>query len=316
MSSYGTRGKSATQASSPVAIHNASLTPADSVLFGTSLSSSVGKSKKSSLVKSRRLSSTSSPRPGSALSLPVSSGFPGGRARSGSTTVGDDDEEGEIKPGSRKPRGETYACEKCNKLYAHERCLVKHRWEHTAHWKEASKLLLSKHQQVQLLEAAAILKAASSGSSLPEEKGYWPAAVSPPTSGLLGSPLLNIDSLTSPRFQNSPHLHQSPSFHSPAFSTTELDSETALDEADEDEEDTGESVSTPDDGLDDGMFDLDLGGSSGMELEVEASEASSESGRSRSAGHDSGFGSLKENGGMQGQPPMGFFHAGKGSTRV
>lgn len=41
------------------------------------------------------------------------------------------------------------------------------------HWKEASKLLLSKHQQVQLLEAAAILKAASSGSSLPDEKSYW-----------------------------------------------------------------------------------------------------------------------------------------------
>lgn len=141
-----------------------------------------------------------------------------------------------------------------------------------------------------------------------------PAAVSPPTSGLLGSPLLNIDSLTSPRFHNSPHLYQSPSFRSPAFSPADLDSETAVDEADEDE-DTGESVSTPDDGLDDGMFDLDLGGSSGMELEVEASEASSESGRSRSAGHDSGFGSLKESGGMQGQPPMGLFSV-KGSTRV
>lgn len=140
-----------------------------------------------------------------------------------------------------------------------------------------------------------------------------PAAVSPPTSGLLGSPLLNIDSLTSPRFQNSPHLYQPPSFHSPAFSTTDLDSETVADEGDEDEDTgEGESVSTPDDGLDDGMFDLDLGGSSGMELEVEASEASSESGRSRSAGHDSGFGSLKENGGMQGQPPMGLF-AVKGS---
>jgi hypothetical protein len=109
------------QASSPVAIqNNASGTPADSVLFGTSLSSSVGKSKKSSLVKSRRLSSTSSPRPGGGLSLPTP-GFlsaAGGRGRSASTSlaVGEDDEEGEIKPGSRKPRGETYACEKCNKV--------------------------------------------------------------------------------------------------------------------------------------------------------------------------------------------------------
>lgn len=30
--------------------------------------------------------------------------------------------------------------------------LVKHRWEHSPHWHEASKFLLSKHQQVQLLE--------------------------------------------------------------------------------------------------------------------------------------------------------------------
>lgn len=41
------------------------------------------------------------------------------------------------------------------------------------HWKEASKLLLSKHQQTQLLEAAAILTATSAGSSLPDEKSYW-----------------------------------------------------------------------------------------------------------------------------------------------
>lgn len=47
------------------------------------------------------------------------------------------------------------------------------------HWKEASKLLLSKHQQVQLLEAAAILKAAQSGTSLPEEKGFWSVPAPP-----------------------------------------------------------------------------------------------------------------------------------------
>lgn len=41
------------------------------------------------------------------------------------------------------------------------------------HWKEASKLMLSKHQQVQLLEGAAILAAASAGSSLPDEKSFW-----------------------------------------------------------------------------------------------------------------------------------------------
>lgn len=74
--------------------------------------------------------------------------------------------------------------------------------------------MLSKHQQVQMLEvklrsyskqtsspmilrgpcppqAAAIL--ASPPQSLPEEKSLWPAAVSPPSSGLLGSDQLNIE---------------------------------------------------------------------------------------------------------------------------
>ena len=107
--------------SAPVAIGNALAvehgTPADSLLFGTSLSSSSGKTKRPTTLKNRRLSS-STLRPG-ALSLPVQSGFPSssrGRSASTSQTLGEDDEEGEIKPGSRKPKGETYACEKCNKV--------------------------------------------------------------------------------------------------------------------------------------------------------------------------------------------------------
>ena len=39
-------------------------------------------------------------------------------------------------------------------VYRHPSCLVKHRWEHSPHWREASKLMLSKHQQVQLLEVS------------------------------------------------------------------------------------------------------------------------------------------------------------------
>jgi hypothetical protein len=31
------------------------------------------------------------------------------------------------------------------------------RWEHSPHWSQTSKLLISKHQQVQLLQAASIL---------------------------------------------------------------------------------------------------------------------------------------------------------------
>ncbi|KAJ3043658.1 hypothetical protein HDV00_004431 [Rhizophlyctis rosea] len=53
--------------------------------------------------------------------------------------------------------GKTYQCETCGKIYKHPNCLSKHRWEHTEHWKEAAKFSLSKHQQVQLLEAASIL---------------------------------------------------------------------------------------------------------------------------------------------------------------
>ncbi|TPX66612.1 hypothetical protein SpCBS45565_g04380 [Spizellomyces sp. 'palustris'] len=53
--------------------------------------------------------------------------------------------------------GKSYQCETCGKVYKHPNCLLKHKWEHTEHWKEAAKFSLSKHQQVQLLEAASIL---------------------------------------------------------------------------------------------------------------------------------------------------------------
>ncbi|KAL1746143.1 hypothetical protein HDZ31DRAFT_73107 [Schizophyllum fasciatum] len=81
-----------------------------------------------------------------------------------------------------KKRGLEYKCESCNKVYRHPSCLIKHRWEHTPHWREASKYVLSKHQQVQLLEAAAILShispAAQGGTSLPEDRSLWPSFLS------------------------------------------------------------------------------------------------------------------------------------------
>ncbi|KAG0199204.1 hypothetical protein BGX28_007474 [Mortierella sp. GBA30] len=48
-------------------------------------------------------------------------------------------------------------CPDCGKVYKHATSLMKHRWEHSVYWKPATKFLLSKHQQVQLMEAAAIL---------------------------------------------------------------------------------------------------------------------------------------------------------------
>ncbi|WEW60443.1 hypothetical protein PRK78_005929 [Emydomyces testavorans] len=63
-------------------------------------------------------------------------------------------------------------CDRCGKGYKHSSCLTKHiancvsgslsltlqdRWEHDPAWAYTSKLLISKHQQVQLLEAATVL---------------------------------------------------------------------------------------------------------------------------------------------------------------
>ncbi|OJD23845.1 hypothetical protein ACJ73_04804 [Blastomyces percursus] len=48
-------------------------------------------------------------------------------------------------------------CDRCGKGYKHSSCLTKHMWEHDPAWAYTSKLLISKHQQVQLLEAAAVL---------------------------------------------------------------------------------------------------------------------------------------------------------------
>jgi transcription elongation factor Elf1 len=51
----------------------------------------------------------------------------------------------------------TYQCMECGKSYKHRNCLSKHVWEHSEEWELASSFLLTKHQQVQMLEAAAIL---------------------------------------------------------------------------------------------------------------------------------------------------------------
>src|SRR5450432_906517 len=46
---------------------------------------------------------------------------------------------------------------------------VKFRWEHTPEWSYTSKLLISKHQQVQLLEAASVLVAMNQDGTTPPE---------------------------------------------------------------------------------------------------------------------------------------------------
>ncbi|KAI8827204.1 uncharacterized protein EV422DRAFT_563290 [Fimicolochytrium jonesii] len=59
----------------------------------------------------------------------------------------------------------TYECPTCHKTYKHANCLHKHKWEHTEYWAFASQFSMSKHQQVQLLEAASILVALGQGNA-------------------------------------------------------------------------------------------------------------------------------------------------------
>ena len=137
----------------------------------------------------RRHGTEESPPPPPPLMLPTSS--------SPSSSVNDDSETKDMSHQT------IHKCESCSKVYRHPSCLIKHRWEHTMYWKEASKFLMSKHQQVQLLEAAAILVGMDSNArSLPEEKALWPAAVSPPSSGLLGCEHFNFDTLMASKARN------------------------------------------------------------------------------------------------------------------
>ncbi|KAF2854044.1 hypothetical protein T440DRAFT_486676 [Plenodomus tracheiphilus IPT5] len=64
-----------------------------------------------------------------------------------------------LKGDGKRASGSELKCEKCGKGYKHSSCLTKHLWEHTPEWQYTSKLLISKHQQVQLLEAASVLVA-------------------------------------------------------------------------------------------------------------------------------------------------------------
>ncbi|PFH51590.1 hypothetical protein AMATHDRAFT_46941 [Amanita thiersii Skay4041] len=119
-----------------------------------------------------------------------------------------------IVNGKNRKRGMDHKCESCSKIYRHPSCLIKHRWEHTPHWREASKYVLSKHQQVQLLEAAAILSHLSPNvSSLPEDRSLWPFFLSggslPPPENVLITPS-----------SHSPMAYHNSANHNLSFSNT------------------------------------------------------------------------------------------------
>ncbi|KAG6916228.1 hypothetical protein DXG01_007811 [Tephrocybe rancida] len=130
-------------------------------------------------------SNTLNGTPGSNTGLPASAPLSDGSniPSTGGPTL-DDPKSSESTPISisgknGRKRGVDHKCESCSKIYRHPSCLIKHRWEHTPHWREASKFVLSKHQQVQLLEAAAILSHLSPAtSSLPDDRSLWPSFLS------------------------------------------------------------------------------------------------------------------------------------------
>lgn len=85
------------------------------------------------------------------------------------------------KGDSKRTSGSELRCEKCGKGYKHSSCLTKHLWEHTPEWQYTSKLLISKHQQVQLLEAASVLVAMNQEGESAKDSDH--SSVSPAASG-------------------------------------------------------------------------------------------------------------------------------------
>ncbi|KAI1319172.1 hypothetical protein EDD11_004815 [Mortierella claussenii] len=127
-------------------------------------------------------------------------------------------------------------CPDCGKLYKHATSLLKHRWEHSAYWKPATKFLLTKHQQVQMMEAAAILlgmeESRGEGDKDPivsmfvKQRGQLAtgtstASVSPPTStkSLSASPPPMAERMMAMKQETAPSIvMSSPPFHGRASS--------------------------------------------------------------------------------------------------
>ncbi|KAM3078892.1 hypothetical protein ACMFMF_003820 [Clarireedia jacksonii] len=78
-------------------------------------------------------------------------------------------ENGLLTKDGKKANANDLKCDKCGKGYKHSSCLSKHLWEHTPEWSYTSKLLISKHQQVQLLEAASVLVTMNQNANTPPD---------------------------------------------------------------------------------------------------------------------------------------------------
>lgn len=92
-------------------------------------------------------------------------------------------------------------CEHCGKAYKHGSCLTKHLWEHTPEWQYTSKLLISKHQQVQLLEAASVLVAMNQDGPNDSDNSSSPAASG--SSDMRDEELSSTETTPPPHHENS-----------------------------------------------------------------------------------------------------------------
>ncbi|KAG6334854.1 hypothetical protein ID866_4230 [Astraeus odoratus] len=102
------------------------------------------------------------------------------------------------------------------KKRGHPSCLIKHRWEHTPQWREASKFVLSKHQQVQLLEvmpALVSVRLYADEEFWYQDRSLWPSFLS---GGLVPPPAHSTyDAANSPDILND--YHTSPSSIPPSY---------------------------------------------------------------------------------------------------
>lgn len=211
-----------------------------------------------------------------------------------------------------------FKCEKCPKVYRHPQCLVKHRWEHTSYWADASKLMLSKHQQVQMLEAAAIL--ATPSGSLPESRSLWPAAVSPSEAGLLGSDQVNLDVIQSQAKSYKPADHQQHrSSSSPCSSVLTASTPTAMkmrkagsEDMEMDEDEDEDDIETGDEEEEDEiMFEMSINGDDSQSATSNTETGSGSSGEKSGPGmmvkEDNNSRSLPITFSISAPPPMGYF---------
>ncbi|KAF2718253.1 hypothetical protein K431DRAFT_137931 [Polychaeton citri CBS 116435] len=111
-------------------------------------------------------------------------------------------------------------CEHCGKAYKHGSCLNKHLWEHTPQWQYTSKLLISKHQQVQLLEAASVLVAMNIDAKENTESDNSSSPAASGSSDMRDDDLSSTETTPPPHAEDKKRFSNSSSAYSRSFQST------------------------------------------------------------------------------------------------